>query len=501
MPVERWALYARISRVLEADDTEGVGRQLADGRAAVARRGGTVVAQLVDNDISASRFSTKARSNYRRLLDMIESGEVDGVWIWMEDRLHRQVIELAEFLKACEQAGVTKIASAGGEFDLADPDQRMLLYIKAAMAEAEVEKSSKRIRRQRLEAAERGERHAGGSREFGTVGAGRNVVSVAQAEREQALIREAVERFLAGDSLRGIVLDWYDRGLRTPTGKTFQNSTVRQMLLSPRLAGYRVHHGKLYPSAQNQALLSAAGHAWSDYTPDDWPTLIPEQWLSIVPVEQWQAVREVLTDPARKAHLRGGAPRYLLVGLVHCGLCGQRMFGMTRRNYGKEQPAAYVCKPYRELRNCGGMRRAMAKVDELITEALFAAVESPEWDRLAERPAADPTRELYEALARDQGLLDRLEDKVAQELIRPETAKRNRAEIERRMEMARAKLAQLGDSRVTVRVPRNLRSVWPDLSLDRRRAILAAVIERVEIHPQGSGQRFNPDAIVVIWRV
>ncbi|MFL6253182.1 MAG: recombinase family protein, partial [Actinomycetes bacterium] len=97
MPVERWALYARISRVMEANDTEGVSRQLADGRAAVARRGGTVVAELVDNDISASRFSTRARSNYRRLLSMIEAGEVDGVWIWMEDRLHRQVIELAEF--------------------------------------------------------------------------------------------------------------------------------------------------------------------------------------------------------------------------------------------------------------------------------------------------------------------------------------------------------------------------------------------------------------------
>jgi DNA invertase Pin-like site-specific DNA recombinase len=498
--VERWVLYARISRVTEADDTEGVSRQLADGRAAVTRRGGSVVAELVDNDISASRFSTRARSNYRRLLDMIEAGEVDGVWIWMEDRLHRQVIELAAFLKACEQAGVTRIASAGGEFDLADPDQRMLLYIKAAMAEAEVEKSSKRIRRQRLEAAERGERHAGGSRKFGTVGAGRNTVSAAQAQREQELIREAARRFLAGDSLRGIVLDWYDRGIRTPTGKTFQNSTVRQMLLSPRLAGFRVHHGRLYPSAQNQALLGAAGHAWRDHEPDDWPTLISDEWESIVPVERWQAMRQVLTDPARKAHLRGGAPRYLLVGLVHCGLCEQRMFGMTRRNYGKEQPAAYVCKPYRELRNCGGMRRAMVKVDELICEALFVAVESPEWDRLAERPAADPTRELYEALARDRGLLDRLEDKVAQELIRPEAAKRNRAEIERRMETTRAKLAHRGDSRVAAQVPRNLRSVWPDLSLDRKRAILAAVIERVEIHPQGSGHRFDPDAIKVTWK-
>jgi hypothetical protein len=69
------------------------------------------------------------------------------------------------------------------------------------------------------------------------------------------------------------------------------------------------------------------------------------------------------------------------------------------------------------------------------------------------------------------------------------------------MEAARAKLAQLGDTRVAAEVPRNLRDVWPDLSLDRRRAILAAVIERIEIHPQGSGQRFDAEAIKVTWRV
>jgi site-specific DNA recombinase len=53
---------------------------------------------------------------------------------------------------------------------------------------------------------------------------------------------------------------------------------------------------------------------------------------------------------------------------------------------------------------------------------------------------------------------------------------------------------------VAARVPTNLRSVWPDLSLDRRRAILAAVIKRIEIHPQGSGRAFDPDAIKVTWR-
>jgi site-specific DNA recombinase len=96
------------------------------------------------------KYSRKARIQHLRLLDDIEAGRIDAVAIWMEDRLQRQVLELAEFLKVCDDAGVIRIASIGGEFDLSDPEQRTMLYIKAAMAEAEVEKLRRRVLRQRL---------------------------------------------------------------------------------------------------------------------------------------------------------------------------------------------------------------------------------------------------------------------------------------------------------------------------------------------------------------
>jgi hypothetical protein len=61
-------------------------------------------------------------------------------------------------------------------------------------------------------------------------------------------------------------------------------------------------------------------------------------------------------------------------------------------------------------------------------------------------------------------------------------------------------VARLQTGRIVAAVPRNLRKVWKSLSLDRRRAILAAVIERVEIHRQGRGKNFDPNSIVVRWR-
>jgi hypothetical protein len=72
-------------------------------------------------------------------------------------------------------------------------------------------------------------------------------------------------------------------------------------------------------------------------------------------------------------------------------------------------------------------------IENLIVEALFVAVESDDFDRLASNhPADDPAREICASLAHDQGLLDRLADKVAEELITAEFAKRKQAEIENR---------------------------------------------------------------------
>ena len=58
------------------------------------------------------------------------------------------------------------------------------------------------------------------------------------------------------------------------------------------------------------------------------------------------------------------------------------------------------------------MSRNAETIENLIVEALFVAVESDDFDRLASNHADDPGREICESLAHDQGLLDRLADKL-----------------------------------------------------------------------------------------
>jgi site-specific DNA recombinase len=460
--------YLRISRDWEGKEL-GVTRQREDCQRIADRLGWTISDWYIDNDRGASKRSRSKdkRDEYKRLLADLEAGRIHAVIIWMEDRLHRQVIELAEFLKVCEAAGVTRIASVGGELDLSDPDQRTMLYIKAAMAEAEVEKLSLRRKRQEQQAAEQGKRTLGGVRPMGEVWHGKQRVTEERAAHERELIGEAVRRLIAGDSLRGIVVDWMKRGEQTPTGGKWHNVNLRRMLLSPRLVGMRLHNGRVYPGT----------------------------WEPIIALEDYEAVKAILEDPARSRHQRGGLPKHLLSGMAYCGLCRNKL--SVRKRYNNR---IYYCSQNPPVGGCGKIQRVADKLEALITEAIFVAVESDSWTRTGEEPD-DPVAPLYQELARLQGVYDRLEDKVAREVIKESTAKRQRFELDREMETVRREIDRHRGGQVIGLVPRNLRDVWPDLSLDRRRNIVKAVLVKVSVHPQANSVVFDPDAIVAEWRV
>jgi len=475
--VVRCGIYCRISRDWEGE-AKGVARQREDCLKIAARLGWTVVDEYIDNDLSISKFARKKRglhSEYARLLSDIESRRLEAVVVWMDDRFQRELAELEAFFKVCEKVGLTRMASAGGELDISNPDQRMTLRIRVAIAAAEVEKQSARLRRRNQQGAERGEKHFGGQRPFGDAWKGKWAVSEEVAAQERELLREAARRIIAGDSLRGIVLDWEKRKIRTPKGKNTPNGAVwrnvnlRRCLLSPRMVGVRTYQGTLYDEHKFDPILS---------------------------MEEWQAIKAILEDPSRVNGGRGGVAKYLLTGIAYCGKCGKRL--SVRKIRGKR---VYYCSPGAPTGGCGTVHRQAEPIDKLITEAIFKATEGDLWKRLQAVEKEDPIAPLYERLARDQGLLDRLEDKMAQELISEPAYKRNRTEIERRMGDTRNWIDRKRGRQVMIYVPKNLREVWPDLSMDRRRAIVKAVLARVVVLPQRGGSRtFHPDRIRAEWR-
>src|SRR6266542_2639470 len=147
------AIYCRISQDRDGEAL-GVGRQEEDCRALTERRGWRVARVYIDNDQSA--FNGKPRPEYLRLLQDIETGNIDGVLVYHLDRLHRSPKELEGFIETCQRAKLTDVATVTGDFDVANDDGLFQARILTAVAAKESGDKSRRIRRKNLELARNG---------------------------------------------------------------------------------------------------------------------------------------------------------------------------------------------------------------------------------------------------------------------------------------------------------------------------------------------------------
>jgi site-specific DNA recombinase len=421
-----------------------------------------------------SRTSKKYRQQWRVLIDGIHAGKWDAIVFWMADRSGRHALYGLELVDACKAAKVTMVHIDDRIYNLLDPYDEAKYMRAVAEAQEEVAKMSKRIRAAKLQLAEDGAPNTGGNRPFGNTGTGRQRVPLHRALAEQECIIDAADRVIAGDSLRAIVRDWNAAKVRTSTGGEWTPASLRQMLLSPRLAGYRVHHGRL---------------------------IATKHWTAILDRAIWEQVRAILTDPSRITTVGGGQPKYLLVGWIYCGTCGARLrCKLQRHGSTTHKYLAYYCPKFH-------VARSATAVESLILRGLFQAAEDRNRYADAAKSLADgdPGRDLYAKLAANQGRLDRLGDdelvaRLDDDLTRAERIARVRARLEGDMARDREALARMQGDRIMAALPANLRQVWPDLSLDRRRSILGVLFDgkAILVCRQGSHVGFVPDAVKVV---
>ena len=459
-------IYARISQD-RAGDGLGVKRQLADCRAEAARRGWPVVAEFVDDDVSA--YSGKARPNYRRMLDAIRNGEADGVIVWHLDRLHRRPIELEEFVTVCTKAGVSDVATLHGEVNLNNGDGLLIARLMAAVAANESDAKSRRSKRKMLELAQAGKPSGGGPRPYGF-----RPDRVTLDEVEANVIRDMAARLLAGESLTSLTKGLQDKEVRTVMGKDWRTPTLRNLLLSPRIAGLREHQGQVIGKAV---------------------------WHPIISEEDHARVVALLTDPARRTNRT--ARRYLLSGLVRCGRCGGKMV----TSYERDRRRRYFCRSGADFGGCGRMAITAPGLEELITDAVLYRLDSSDLaDALAGTQRADETSAvLSESIAADTAQMDELASLYATRQITAPEWLAARKPIEARLTANRRRQVHNAGSTVLAGHVGNataLRRQWPDLNLSRQVAIVRAIIDHIAIHPATPGiQRLDPARVDVRWRL
>jgi DNA invertase Pin-like site-specific DNA recombinase len=473
----RAAIYARISDD-RAGDAGGVDRQQKDCRALAKSRGWTVADVFVDNDISASSFGRKARPEYERLLQAMRDKSIDAVVVWHEDRLHRQPRELEGFIDLANAHRIA-LATVTGDIDLATPEGRLRARMLGGVGAYESEHKAVRIRRKHEALAKDGKLSGGGTRPFGFE---RDRVTIRETEAE--LIRAAVTAVLAGQSVRAIATEWAARGVRSPAGKVFGPSAVRRLLHSGRIAGMREHHGEIVARAI---------------------------WPAIVPPAPAARVREVLGRSDRRT---GGdrIRKYELVGFLRCGLCAALLKSRPLSQHGR-RVRTYICKAGPGAKGCGRLGIVAEQLEELITEQVFYRTDTPALAKAMQDRHRAGDDGLYEAIAADEAqLLTLAEDLAEKRLTRAEWL-RIREIVEARVEAAKSRMArQDGRAALSRYVGRRgrLRAAWPALGLDERRAVLAALVDRIVISAakrkgapaDASGRRmFDADRVAVDWRV
>jgi DNA invertase Pin-like site-specific DNA recombinase len=464
----RAAVYARISSD-DDHDALGVKRQQDDCRALAERKGWQVVAVHIDNDISAAD-KRKDRPGFAALLEQMQAGEVDAIVAGDLDRLVRRPIQLEEFVERCQAAGIRHLATVGGDVDLGTGDGLLVARIKGAVAADEVDRVRKRVKRKKLELAQAGRPSGGGARPFGY-----EADRVTVREPEAAVIRQAAIRLLAGESMVSLCAELERTGVRTVSGRPWLPNVLRNLLVSPRVAGLRQHQGEVVGEAA-------------------WPAILDRR--------TWEQLRAVILAPDRR---RVGAGRRLLTGLLVCGRtkeggepCGARL--VSGLNNGNR---AYICRKAPGFDGCARLAMVAGPLEALIIEAVLRLSDSPDFaEALARRDAPDDDGAAEEITAAQDRLAELAAMWAGGEITRVEWMTARKA-LEAAVEAAQRRVSRRRPTTALDGLDGAgaLRAAWPDLPVSRQRAVLAAIVDRVVIGPARRGyNKFDAGRVDVTWR-
>lgn len=473
-------MYLRISSDRGGEGL-GVERQRQDCAELIDRRGWDAVKTYTENDTSAA--GRKPRPGFRALIAAIRAREIDVVVAWALDRLARTARDRLELVEACRDAEVMIALVRGTDMDPTTPGGRLAIGILGEVAQHEIDQKADRQRRAAIQAAEDG-RWIGGNRPFGYDPDGITV-----RPREAEVIREAYVSLLAGESLRGIAKTWNAAGYTTSQASRQNTDTLsqwnadsaRRVLLNPRYAGLRAHHGTIVGPAR-------------------WPALVSEQ--------TWRAARAVLQDPRRLTGNRGvRMARHLLSSLATCGLCGTLVSTYANR-HGKP---VYRCRSgqllpdQRPTVTGTHVQRLVAPADAYVGAAIVARLARPDARSLLVDQAAPDVAALQdEALTLER----RLEDLAAEfgaasaDPLPPREYRAMRTPLVDKIREIEAQIADAGRVSILGELvgADDVAAIWEQLGLDRRRAVVAALVD-VRLHATGIGTRkFRPETVEIIWK-
>jgi DNA invertase Pin-like site-specific DNA recombinase len=388
----------------------------------------------------------------------------DTLTVWKLDRLGRSVMELLEIVNDLERRGI-RFRCLTQPIDTSSAAGKMFLTLLAAFAEFERELMRERVLAGKARMKAEG-KHPGGPRMFGYAADHQTVI-----EDEAELLREAARRLLKDhEPLSRIVDDWNDRGLIPLRGERWKVTSLRRVLVNPRVA-------------------------------------------PLVGEDTYRELVRLFDNRGNRRQQLGRPAEFLLSGILRCGRegCGQPMYAAHKG--GKDQPPqlVYRCKKAvgsgGRFAGCGSSVVSLARADAWAEEAFIVAICSEEFTeslnrRRAELLAGEVT---VAEIAEWRAELEELE-LVLPTRFAGEVHRQRHDELVALVRRTTAGLVQRPDLQALLDLPRaeaDLRAAWEEWTVPERRVWLRRVLEHIAVKPavvhhRGSdvGARLDP-----AWKV
>ncbi len=490
----RVALYCRVSTDDQAE-RYGLAAQRHALESAVVRRGDTIAGIYTDQGISGA---VERRPDLDRLLADARAGQCDVVLTLDSSRLARDLRVWANVVHAFTEVGVrVEYLALPSE---PTPVGDFIQTVMAGVSQLERAQIRERTHAGRLAKARSG-RFVTGRWPHGY----RYAAGTLEPDPGPAAVVADVFRWVGdeGLSIRAAIRRLHDLGIAAPHGGRWLTTTLHRILINPAYQGMAVYNRRRYTrvTGRRSALITRKPEG-------DWIGIpVP----ALVPTALWARVQASLTQR------RGGRPAravYLLRGLLRCGVCGRRLYGVP----GRRGATAYRCASvdYMKLglpRKCGLPQHAAAPLEARVWAALRKAFQDPAalWPHLSRRETTRAVADVEAESGRVQlrTALTRLERQIQKALDvflddsapRPEAELRARlATLEGERTLLRERLARL-DGVVAAQAQARTQAVGQDALLRRwlrtlpgglaavqgaaRRTILTAAIDEIVVHPSG----------------
>lgn len=471
------AIYCRLSYAPDGS-LEKVERQEGDCRDLGGRLDWGVCCVYSDNNKSAWQRNRKRR-DWDAMLASLEPGAVcprgnqhDGVIVYHGDRLNRQPWDLELLLKKADDRRIP-LASPSGTRDLNNEDDRFILRIEVAQACKASADTSRRVKRGAQARAEKGIPAGAGKRPFGygvptgqTRENGRPIYDLTkQVPEEAALIRQAADRLLAGESQYSVVR-WLNTQATTSQGNRWQWLTLKLLLRSPRIAGLVEHDGRLYDGA----------------------------WEGILERSQWEDLKALFDRRRQESPSQGRERKYLLSGTAECCNCQAPMRTKPSGGMNRKTARLYFCwNP-----DCTKtVSRNVEHLDAYVTGRVLHLLNDPAFMAAVHAVPDNPGvgAEITALERRKADAAAKLEELADHPDVDPALLARSLSSFDRKIAQLRAQMATTNRQRILARMAGITKAQWDAEPIDVRAETVRALFRVTVLPATWRGPGFDPASV------